>query len=383
MKNYIRIALLSASLGAVSHAAPFMAVGDGAELFLTGTLGVRFDDNILLASGRPLNPALAPSAANPIQPELDDIIFDVNPGAEITFGKDAQLKGLFNVVYSLTNYTDNDDLNTDLLSSDLVTKFDDGKMKLGFNAGYHELNQNTVDNRGLTRRDVFSIGGDGEIAISELLSASAGLQFVNENYKRRGYTDSEDLSIPLNVFYKWTPKMDISAGYRYREHQVDIGSDSTDHFFNIGGRGEFSPKLTGRLAVGVGTRDPEVGKSDSIFGVDASLAYEFSPKTSLELGVSNDFGTSPQGQEQENFIVNTLVTTKLNTVWSVNGGVNYRQIKYATRSDDYWEGQIGTAYTVSANIEIIGTYIHRKYESNLSASEFKNNVFSIAANFRY
>lgn len=367
MKNKLRLALISVSLGLTgSYAAPFMAIGDGAELFLTGSLGLRADDNIFLASN-----------------SESDIIFDINPGVELTFGKNAQLKGSLTLVDAFANYSDNSDLNTQLFSGDFVTRYDDGKLKLGFNVGYHELNQNTVDVRGLVRRDVFSAGANTEVEISQLTSVGAGIAFNNENYKRRGYTDSDSLTIPVDFYYKWTPKLDLSVGYRYRDYQVDIGDDSTDHFFNIGARGEFTPKLTGKLAVGLNTRKLDRGGDDTMLGLDASFAYEISPKTSLQFGAGNDFGTSPQGQQQENLTFNAMLVTKISEEWSVNGGLSFRAIDYGSRTDDYWEGQIGTAYTVNANVKIVGAYVYRQYNSDLRGSDFENNVFSLAANLRY
>lgn len=377
MKKIIRIALLSVSLGAGSHAAPFMAIGDGAELFLTGGLGVRADDNVFLSSN-----------------SESDLIFDITPGAEITFGKNSQLQGALTLKHMFSNYSDNSDLNTNLFSGDFVSKYDDGKLKLGFNLGFHELNQNTVDIRRvgrLTRRDVFSAGANAEVEISQITSVGGGIAFRHENYKPRGFTDSDDLTVPLNFYYKWTPKVDLSLGYRYRDYQVDIGQDSTDHFFNVGARGEFSPKLTGTLAVGVNTRkfdgrNPFTGRSggdDTILGVDASFSYEVSPKTNLQFGLVNDFGTSPQGQQQENFTISGMISTEVSSEWSVHGGLSYRKIDYGTRTDDYFEGQLGTTFIINANVRIVGAYIYRNYETDVRGFEFKNNVFSVAANFRY
>jgi len=187
---------------------------------------------------------------------------------------------------------------------------------------------------------------------------------------------------------------------------VDIGSDSTDHFFNVGARGEFSPKFTGKVAVGVDTRKLDRGGNKSTLGLDASFAYEISPKTDLQFGASNFYGTSPQGQQQRNLTVNGLVTTKISEVWSVNAGLSWRAISYdsiaavtglrgtppvsfvvtpgqASRTDDYWEFQLGTTYIVNSNVRLVGAYVYRKYDSDLRNSEFKNNVFSVAANFRY
>ncbi len=367
MKKTIRLALFSAVLGAPAYAAPFMAIGDGAELFLTGSLGVRADDNIFLSGN-----------------EESDLIFDVAPGVDLTFGKDAQLKGSVTLSHTWSNYSDNSGLNTNLFNGDFVTRYDDGKLKLGFNAGYHELNQNSVDVRGLVRRDVFSAGGNAEVEISQITSVGGGVAFNHENYKRTGYTDSDSLTVPVDFYYKWTPKVDLSFGYRFRDYQVDtIGQDSTDHFFNIGARGEFSPKLTGTFKVGLNTRELDRGGDDSQLGVDASFAYEISPKTSLQVGASNDFGTSPQGIQQENTTLNGMITTKISEEWNVNFGLSWRGIDYGTRTDDYLEGQLGTSYIVNANVRIVGAYVYRDYSSDLAGSEFKNNVFSVAANFRY
>jgi hypothetical protein len=366
MKNLIRLAVAMAAVATTSHAAPFLAIGDSAELFLTGTVGVRVDDNVFLD-----------------KTEVDDVIFDINPGLDLTFGKDAQVQGSLTTVVAFANYSDHSSLNTALFSSNFVSRFDDGKLKLGFNLGYNELNQNAPDIRGLTRRDIFSTGGNAEVILTQKTSIGGGASFSHENYKRANYGDSDSLTIPLNFYYKISPKVDLSFGYRFRDYQIDIGADSTDHFFNVGARGEFTPKLTGTFAVGITSRNLSPGGSEDLLGIDSSFAYELTPKTSLQFGISNDFGTTPQGQQQKNFSINTAVSSKLTEEWSLNGGLSYRATDYGSRTDDYWEFNLGAAYVVNANIRVLGSYVFRNYVSNISASEFTNNVFSVAANFRY
>jgi polysaccharide biosynthesis protein VpsM len=383
MKNIIRLTLFSVSFVAGGYAAPFMAIGDGAELFLTGGLGVRADDNIFLASGLPVNPALPVSLTNPNQSVESDLIFDITPGIELTFGKNSQLQGALTLSDTFSNYSDNSNLNTNLFSGAFVSRYDDGKLKLGFNVGYNELNQNSADVRGLTRRDVFTAGGNAEVAVSTITSVGAGVVFNHENYKRRTFTDSDSLTVPIDFYYKWTTKTDLSVGYRYRDYRVDLGLDSTDHFFNVGARGEFSPKFTGKFAIGLNTRKLDRGGDDTQLGLDSSFAYEISPKTNLEFGATNDFGTSPQGQQQKNLTLNSRVISKISEEWSVNAGLSWRSTDYGTRTDDYFEGQLGTTYVVNANVRIVGGYVYRNYSSDLRGSEFKNNVFSVSANFRY
>lgn len=367
MNKPIRSLLISASIAAAAQAAPFMAVGDGAELFITGAVGVRADDNIELSKN-----------------EKDDIIFDFAPGIELTFGKNAQTQGALTLSHIWSFYADNDDFNTNLFQGDFVTKFDDGKSKMGFYAGYHELNQNTAELRGLIRRDLATIGANGEVNISEVTGIGAAVDFRHEDYKPSNYVDSNTLSVPFNFYYKWTPKVDLSLGYTYRDYEAkNIAPDSTDHFFNVGARGEFTPKLTGRFAVGYTQRRISGLGNRDLLGLDASFAYELTPKSTFQFGASNDFGTSPTGEQQKNFVLNGLIITKLTEEWSVNAGASYRRIGYGSRTDDYWEGNLGAAYVVNANLRIVGAYVYRTYKTDLVDSEFNNNVFSIAANLRY
>ena len=109
MKTLARSALLSIFAVTAVQAAPFMAIGDGAELFATGALGVRSDDNIFLAKDA-----------------TSDVIFNVDPGLELTFGKDAQVKGSLTLVDSISRYSDNSDLNTNLFSTNFVSSYEVG-----------------------------------------------------------------------------------------------------------------------------------------------------------------------------------------------------------------------------------------------------------------
>jgi hypothetical protein len=203
------------------------------------------------------------------------------------------------------------------------------------------------------------------------------------NYKRAGYSDTDTLTVPLNVYYKISPKVDLSFGYRYRDTQVQIGSDSQDNYFNVGARGEFTPKLTGHFSIGYNQRSLSAGKDEDQFGFEADLGYEITPKTNFTFGASNDFGTSASGAQQKNFSVNGRLSTKVSEVWSYGGALSYRAIDYITRTDDYIEGSLSATYTVNSYIGISGAYAYRNNSSDLRGSEFSNNVFSLSANIRY
>ncbi len=128
MKTSIRLIALSLTVASIAKAAPFLAVGDGAELFLTGALGVRSDNNIYMGATK-----------------VSDVVFDVNPGVDLVFGNGSATKGHISLVANISRYSQNSGNNTELAAINFSSNYDDGKSKLAVTAGYSELNQNTVD----------------------------------------------------------------------------------------------------------------------------------------------------------------------------------------------------------------------------------------------
>lgn len=381
MKNIIRLLVASALGATISHAAPFLAVGDNAEIFVTGTLGVRSDGNVFLT---PSN--------------QDDIIVDINPGVELVFGKSSTVQGKFSFVEKFANYLDHTDLSSNLASTAFNAAYDDGKTKSTFDASFDQLNQNTVDVRptgavdALIRRDVYAVNGGGEVSVTDKTKVGAGFKYLDTEYKLAGFSDSETFTIPVNYFYEVTPKVDLSLGYRYRESAQQIGFDTKDHFFNVGARGEFTPKLSGRIAVGLTQRQyshKAMKKDDgSILGVDSELSYIFSPKTTLQFGVGNDFDTNSQGQQQKNLDIHATATSKLAEEWTLSTAVFYRSIDYynegpLNRVDKFLQAQVGATYVASEHLSITGTLAYMKNDSDLASSNFENTVLTVAANLRY
>ncbi len=377
MKNSMRLFVCMMILAGVANAAPFLAIGDGAELFITGSVGVRADDNIYLSTNQ------TRKAGQPNK-EVSDTVFTASPSLVLEFGKNAQIKGSLSAGWDFSSYSDNNSLNSQLPAFNFNANYDDGKAKVSFSAGFSELNQNTVDIRGLTKRDSTSVAVDGEVNVSDKTSIGSGLSYGRVHYKATGYSNSDTYTVPVNIFYKVSPKTDLSFGYQYRKTDEQVGGDTTDHFFNVGARGEFTPKLSGNFRIGYNMRDPDgKGSSRGDLGIDSSFSYAVTPKASLNLGLSRDFATTPQGQSQKTSTINLSGSASLTDQLSLNAAVTYRALNYLTRTDDYYEQSLGAGYALSSAVQLSASYAHRNNSSVIPDSEFENNTFSLSASFRY
>lgn len=375
MKRIVLYTLAAAAFSAAAYSAPFLALGDGAELFVTGTTSVQSNDNIFLSG----------------QNEKSDVIFDFVPGFLVQFGKNSLTKGSFAFNEDFMLYGSQSKLNSNLSNVTFNTKYDDDKTKIGLDASYHQVDQASRDihaNGFLVRRDLTHIAGTGEVALTEKTSVGSGFTYDDTNYKQAGYVDWRWEEVPLNVYYTITPKVDLSAGIRYRDNQLGAGGiNSTDYFYNVGARGEFTPKFSGQFSVGYNTQKLSgAGATTGGLGLDSNFTYLATPKTSVVFGASNDYGYSgANGSSMRIFSVYGGVNAAVSEQWTFSGTISYGHYKYisTTQADDFYQAQIGATYVVNAYVNVTGSYAYRDDNSNLAGSSFKNNVFSLSASFKY
>lgn len=375
MTTKSRLALLSSLAATPAFAAPFLAIGDNAELFLTARTEARYEDNVTFAPNN----------------ELQDEIFEFVPGLDLTFGKNSLTKGSVSFYERFVGYSDHTEFNDQLANFLFKASHEGAKLKVDADASYKELNQNSRDAvaaNQLVRRNETTAGLSGELAVTEKSKVGLGARYSQTDYRTGDFTDRDVYTVPVNYYFAITPKVDLSAGVQYRKNQVDApNKDSDEVYYNVGARGDFTAKLTGSFSVGYTTRSPDNGSDDDLFGLRAGLVYLYSPKTQFTLDLSNDFDTSSTGGGQESSSINLGVRSALTAALTANIGIGYQKIKYLSvtpdRTDDYVTALIGATYAVNQNISLEASYSYLNNSSDISDAEFNANIVTLAANFRY
>lgn len=379
MKTLVRnFAMLSCISGSV-WAAPFCAIGNNAELFVTGQAGVRFDDNILLAPGGPN--------------KKSDTIVSFTPGLELDFGKDSLIKGMFTVSEAFNSYLSNSELNSQLGLVNFKGTYETEKTTVSANAAYAELDQNTYAANGSNiRRNVYSGGLDAAYTISPKASFATGVTFSRTEYLQSGSVGEKNYGVPINVYYGITPKSDLSVGVTYTRNDLDNGLSFDEFYYNVGARGEFTPKLSGSFSIGWDDRTGSGGvaaQDSSSLGFRSGLSYAYSDKTTITLNADKGFSNASSGTStQKNLGIVLGAQTDIAVDWKVSASLAYRDIQYegvaaAGRVDDYLEATAGATYIVNSNISLNGTYSYRNLYSNVPNVEFGNSVIAVSVSARY
>jgi len=369
---------LGGTLALLALASPLKAIvkpfDDNSELFVTGTASAAANDNIFLSHTG----------------QKSSVIFDLVPGVSFESGNDTSVtQTKIDLSEDFQEYTSGS-LSNQLANASLTSRYDDDKAKLNFDANFHQYDQAQVgiQNVGfLVKRDESHVDGTGEVSFTEKTSGGIGAIFDDTVYKRSGFTNYQYFEVPVNYYYKFEPKLDGSAGFRYRDNTLGAGGiNSHDYYYNVGARGEFTPSLTGEIDVGYQAHDLAHGGNQGGLGLDSRFTYAYSPKTSVIVSVNDDFGYSALGgggYKQPNASLG--VNTKLDEQWSANAQLSYAQYQYVTtpQRDDFYSAQVGVSYVYNTNISFRGAYNYAQDSSNITADSFKNNIFTVSAIFRY
>lgn len=362
----LRRLLLGAAIPAAANAAPFLALGDQAGIFFTHSSEVRYDDNIYF-----------------LNVPTGDLIFGNRPGLELVFGKKAAIGGKLGAGETFTRYLRADGVDTRFFDGNGSVTYTGSKLQASINGSYVEIDQNTPDDPHLIRRNVATFGGSGEWEMTQLTSIEASVVYARKQYLRNGYGDSDDLTVPVDLYYRLTPKADVSVGYRFRAYRTTVGPESDDHYINWGVRGGLTPLVSGQVRVGYLTRHLVGGKTLNLLGVDSRLTYEMTPKTSLILDVSQRPETNPFGIQQRNFLCSLRMESRFSQSWSASASLGYRAIRYPSRTDDYTEAKLKVGYVMSSAIRFEGSYSHAHNRAVRPIWEYSSNIMRLGAVFRY
>lgn len=373
MKLRCCIGLCLVCLGASTKATePLVSFGPDIPVFLSMAGTVRYDDNIYLQKAD----------------KTSDTLYILMPGVDLhTSGGTG--KGDIAFSEQFIRYGSHSSLNSNLASLLGSASYEGGVSQISARASYQEMDQSNLNLRSSeesVRRNLTSASVNAGIGLAGKTSAGLGLLYDKTEYPKVGYTDDSSWSIPLDLYYALTPKTDLSVGYRYRRTTTEGDRDNTkDNFFNVGARGQFTPKLSGQVRTGVTERSMDRGGTDHLLGLEADLAYALTPKTTLSLQANNDYTNSALGTSERVTSVGVNGDFALSQRWSVGGGVSYENSHYldaAGRHDRFWVGNLGATCELTANASLQLSYVYRKNASNVNV-EFAGSVTSLSASVRF
>jgi len=368
-----RLIACVAALGFAAPASAFVSLSADSDLYLTGVAQATRNDNVFLSHTN----------------AQTDTIYDLAPGLLYEFGRNSMTSGQLGAGVDFQRYAREHTLNSELPSGFGTLDYADDKLKLDFKGSYQKADLATRDVHlagDLVKRELYHGEGKGEWVMTDKTALGTGVVYDDTVYHKAGYVDWRWVEVPVNYYYKVEPKVDLSAGVRWRNNQLGTGGiNSNDYYYNVGARGEFTGKLTGMFTVGYNQFVLAKGGTLSGLGVDAGFTFQATEKTALTLNATNDFGYAAIGTAFRNPGGNVGFTSELTDKWTVRGQVGYGRFDYTTslQRDDFYQAQIGTTWAFSKQVSLTVAYAYLRDDSNIAIDSFRNNQYSASTSLKF
>ena len=217
----------------------------------------------------------------------------------------------------------------------------------------------------------------------------------NTAYLQRRYTDTTILrnlttySEGLDLFYVYTSKLDLLAGYRVRLDQTTRGLDTTDHWFNLGASGGLFAKLNGTVRLGYQLRQAEGGRENfSHINALAALGWPVTRKIRLAGQISRDFNTIATGASVDISSVGVRAIYAYSRKLEFDTGIAYGRNVFlgatqAQREDTFLSADLGARFKLNEYVSVAASYTYLHNWSSLNFANFVRQGVSFDLSIRF
>jgi hypothetical protein len=214
-------------------------------------------------------------------------------------------------------------------------------------------------------------------------------------YLQRRYTDTTILrnlttySEGLDLFYVYTSKLDLLAGYRVRLAQTTQGLDATDHWFNVGASGGLFAKLNGTVRLGYQLRQAEGGRENfAHINALAALGWPVTRKLRLAGQLSRDFNTIATGASVDISSVGVRAIYAYSRKLEFDTGIAYGRNAFlgatqAQREDTFLSADLGARFKLNEYVSLAASYTYLHNWSSLNFADFVRQGVSFDLSSRF
>lgn len=341
----------------------------------TSTLSLTYDSNLF---GLNQNEYSITKKSNNRIESKDDFVLRFSP--VLHYSKDLDLLNFqFSAGAEIARFAFNDSSNYIIPVTNLILDFDEtlslnkrisNNAKVRFSANF-DIGQHVGTD--LIEADLVSYtyliaGFDVRYNHSPKLAVSTGTNYELREYQSGSinsyYNDFSNLPISSNIFYMYSPKLDLFFNYIYRksESSSSIGNngDFITHSYSLGANGSMSQKLSGKASIGYSNIDFIESSFDDTSSLIStiSLILNHNIKTKSQLEISKTFSPTARSRAQ------------LQSKFRYSLSHNLNQHLYSTIGIFYNNSEVFASNSVSNNVDQTGfdATLTRKIRPNITTS---------------
>lgn len=373
--------------GSALQAAPFISIADTVDVFFLGRVAADYRTNLF----------------NAYATKNDDFVFTFTPGLEARVGRNSNATVSLVFKEDFLVYHRFHGQNTQLANVFLDGVYNTGALSLDGGFSFRQTQSNTPDtflpgaaSDLFVKRDVYNARAIAKYDISPKFWSKGGFRWHRTEYTNNDdfgnrFSNSDNYTIPIDAFYRYSEKLSVGLGYRYRYTDTKANAVSSarhynDHFFSVALTGEIAPKLEATANIGYQLRDSQ-GSNHGQFALDARLDYNLTEKVNLFAGGGHDFGVSSTGTGKEILSGYIGADYQINSFISTTARFEQVHTKYtnsaAGRKDDTSYLNLAVNYSPNAYWTFSAGYGYSNNGSNVTLASYSSNIFTLSASLRY
>lgn len=225
--------------------------------------------------------------------------------------------------------------------------------------------------------------------INEKLYVTSATSYLRRSYSESAVSlvDYTDYTEAVDLYYIYTSKLDLFAGYRFRSSRTSDARRSLDHWFSLGATGGLFSKMSGTVRVGYQVRDVRGGDQFGQMNATASVNWPVTRKLLISLQGARDFTTIATGSsvDSTSVMLNGLYSysSKLDVHALVSSGRNKFLGDALDRHDTFFSWETGLRYRMNEHLQMGASYVYLRNWSTLDQADFDNHGFSFDVTSRY
>lgn len=391
---------------AVVQASPLISIGENLDVFFDGSSSLRWQSNVFYDD----------------QKEEEDLLLVISPGLEVNVGRGRSNLDLSLITrYDIMRYDDLSNLDDEYFHIKAIGAYRSGRWDLNGQVSFDEEQSTSGQEGGIRARgkiihsDNVRANVGGEYYLSPKFSIGSAVRYYDKAYANDDQlTDLESFTIPMDIFYELTPKVDLSVGYDYKMENIgksEIGTtsygrfidsyDKESHYFNVGARGDLLPKLNGYFKVGYRMTDADDSRSvtfrpslstfseirrdsQSMLGMNANLTHSTTPKLTTQGTLSRDFGVGGQGQSTTNTSADLSASYSFSNYISASFSFGYTLREYEESDDDHvYRSGVRVSYVPNQYWRFSSGYSYIENDSDRVTQGYENHTIDLSASLRY
>ena len=386
--------------GALLYGAPMVSIGKHIGLHVEADLEIKSLSNITMAVD---NDKARGDIVFQFTPGLDFVLFEESPRFEFSLGAKR----------SFIHFLEETDFNDEPWDLGFQTGYTGDLLGVGVFWSNKEALQNissevpivTAPTNARLENDIVhssleNLGFQFHVAFSPKTGLRSGITWNDTDYAPdkhgiENFMDLQSMTLPIDLFYEITPKLESSIGYRYRGTQVDKGPKHKDHYLNISLLGHVTAKTDLQMVVGYQNRHfkyPVVvpGHKNTTHSLAANIQLKYMPteKFHMNAGLFRDFSVgSKEGASIEISSANTGFDVFFSKAVVLGTNIQVRHSKYSTGRKDLGANG-GVTLTVQprrSHWDFRSSYRYdwSEFKASGTTFDYKNHNFTLGTSYRY